>query len=600
MKKFKAPISIALAAVMALSSASVGMTAFAAQDPDRAPYKVMTEGSTSIRTTLTIDETKENPNDQINENSQSSWYIFTPASTSWYRFAATTTPIYKGYDPKQTGNKRSEVTYSTSKSALVKNTSGTNIAVDETNDRVDTFKLELANNQFSTPITNGSVNIDINKSNSWGSVTSTYPTKAVFNTSTGNVVADTSSGTQGKFVDRSTSYSYALLEANKTYYLKATQFVPTYDTTSAYAKQVTTQDGKTYKVKQQALLPETTLTVSKANWAVENGYPQVVAKDVKVEVPSWYTGTFKDTLRKEADGKYYVTASGLAKEPQTSISYSGTNHNVIVPETYEGYVVRKVAGCENKAITSLTVPGSVQTIADNTFANCTLLNTVTLGEGVERIGDNAFYNTALKSIVLPKSMVSIGTNSFANTLITNVTIKNKDMVGFTNAGFGKFRAANGANAYTDKTKVKVVCDANTLVAREAAMDGFNVVNNCEGKHTYNVKTPATYFMSGKKACIACGAEVVIPKLQFKAATVKALKKKRVYVKAPKIGQTKYGIWVSTSKNFTKNTTKKYVVKSNKALAKKIAVKKAGKYYVKVKAYKGSAKTNSYTRVVRVK
>ena len=54
------------------------------------------------------------------------------------------------------------------------------------------------------------------------------------------------------------------------------------------------------------------------------------------------------------------------------------------------------------------------------------------------------------------------------------------------------------------------------------------------------------------------------------------------------------------KNFTKNTTKKYVVKSNKALAKKIAVKKAGKYYVKVKAYKGSAKTNSYTRVVRIK
>ena len=67
------------------------------------------------------------------------------------------------------------------------------------------------------------------------------------------------------------------------------------------------------------------------------------------------------------------------------------------------------------AITSITIPGTIKVLNNNTFAGCTALQTVTIENGVETIGDSVFSGcTELVSVQIPDSVTSIGTSVFAN------------------------------------------------------------------------------------------------------------------------------------------------------------------------------------------
>ena len=64
------------------------------------------------------------------------------------------------------------------------------------------------------------------------------------------------------------------------------------------------------------------------------------------------------------------------------------------------------SACNN--LTEVVIPGYIKTIGKGAFFNCTGIQKVTLSEGVETVGDQAFqYNTAMTDLVLP--------STFANT-----------------------------------------------------------------------------------------------------------------------------------------------------------------------------------------
>ena len=64
-------------------------------------------------------------------------------------------------------------------------------------------------------------------------------------------------------------------------------------------------------------------------------------------------------------------------------------------------------------LTSVTIPGTVKTIGDDAFLNCTGLESVTLLEGVPYVNGGMFaYNSALSSISLPQSLNRIGEQAF--------------------------------------------------------------------------------------------------------------------------------------------------------------------------------------------
>lgn len=61
---------------------------------------------------------------------------------------------------------------------------------------------------------------------------------------------------------------------------------------------------------------------------------------------------------------------------------------------------------------SITIPGSVTEIGDEAFSKCKNLKSVTLSEGLKKIGSNAFTYTNITELTLPDSLESIATDAF--------------------------------------------------------------------------------------------------------------------------------------------------------------------------------------------
>jgi hypothetical protein len=72
---------------------------------------------------------------------------------------------------------------------------------------------------------------------------------------------------------------------------------------------------------------------------------------------------------------------------------------------------KAIIGRTVTAITAEDLAG-VTSIGELIFASCKKLTAVTLPEGLERIGDDAFHNSGVKSIVIPDSVESLHTSCF--------------------------------------------------------------------------------------------------------------------------------------------------------------------------------------------
>ena len=99
-------------------------------------------------------------------------------------------------------------------------------------------------------------------------------------------------------------------------------------------------------------------------------------------------------------------------------SVSGT---VIIPNEayYEGvsYKVTKIDNnCFEKCadLQLVVIPDTISSIGDNAFAGCSSLKNVVFNDNssVEVIGDSAFEDSGIVSLILPKSLKSVGKNSF--------------------------------------------------------------------------------------------------------------------------------------------------------------------------------------------
>lgn len=114
----------------------------------------------------------------------------------------------------------------------------------------------------------------------------------------------------------------------------------------------------------------------------------------------------------------YVIENG-----EYTVTDVGEETVVVIPSTYEGLPVTKIQGLNGtgafarKAIIEVTVPDSIIEIGQNTFNNCSELQTVNIGEksALTTIGRNAFSgNSALTSIYIPASVTEIGDSAFNN------------------------------------------------------------------------------------------------------------------------------------------------------------------------------------------
>ena len=130
--------------------------------------------------------------------------------------------------------------------------------------------------------------------------------------------------------------------------------------------------------------------------------------------------------------------------------YIGTETDVIIPKTIEGYPVTELGSSafyQNSSvksvilpdgleligsfaffrcygITEMKIPDSVKTINAQAFNDCKSLKTIDLGEGIQVIKDRAFYGCeALESITFPSSLTTLAYNVFSGCkALTEITI----------------------------------------------------------------------------------------------------------------------------------------------------------------------------------
>jgi len=110
-------------------------------------------------------------------------------------------------------------------------------------------------------------------------------------------------------------------------------------------------------------------------------------------------------------------------ESGTITGYTGTETDIVIPETIGGTTVRAIGNeaFKKKGLTSVTIPDTVETIGDSAFYTNNLAN-VTIPNSVTSIGEHAFQSNKLESVVLSNSITSIGYWAFAMNPLSNVVI----------------------------------------------------------------------------------------------------------------------------------------------------------------------------------
>jgi len=113
-----------------------------------------------------------------------------------------------------------------------------------------------------------------------------------------------------------------------------------------------------------------------------------------------------------AEAFVYTVADGAV----TITGYTGAYEKVIMPAEIEGCPVTAIAKSAfsgNKAIRSVYIPGTVTTIGNGVFQNCTSLTSAALGKGVASMGESTFKGcSALESVRLPVTLETIGSYAF--------------------------------------------------------------------------------------------------------------------------------------------------------------------------------------------
>ncbi|MCR5050841.1 MAG: leucine-rich repeat domain-containing protein [Paludibacteraceae bacterium] len=173
--------------------------------------------------------------------------------------------------------------------------------------------------------------------------------------------------------------------------------------------------------------------------------------------------------------QFLASVVALQEEPNY---YKG---DIVIPSSvdYDGqtYTVTKIGNeaFREDSITSIVLPSTIKELEASAFAFCKQLTSVTLPEGLENIDDDVFwYCDALPSLTLPSTLKSVGYYAFEYCMsLKTITIPNsvEKMGGWVCLGdsldepvynnkFFVFLPHNYAENYTIPDGIEVVCEAS--------------------------------------------------------------------------------------------------------------------------------------------
>ena len=151
----------------------------------------------------------------------------------------------------------------------------------------------------------------------------------------------------------------------------------------------------------------------------------------------------------ESDLTFELTYDGYSYE--VSDCNENASGELVIPSEYNGKPVTRIgdeAFKDCKAITSVTIPGSVIIIGNRAFENCTGLNSVTIPESVTYIGDCAFSNCSQNFVIKGYTYSEAHDYAIKNS-IKFISIGQSDPLRYELDSFGTgYRVKNCSTAYS--------------------------------------------------------------------------------------------------------------------------------------------------------
>ena len=169
-------------------------------------------------------------------------------------------------------------------------------------------------------------------------------------------------------------------------------------------------------------LPEMLANIGQSAFQACNKLKEIILPDSVAEVGAY---AFKDCTQLGN----VVIGAGLSSW-DTEYGVSGAFENCPKLETAQvkdgaAYLGSELF-CDDISLREIILPGSIVSINEKAFLNCSSLEKVVFNEGTETIGANAFRNCTVLSLAdLPRSLRSVGDNAFRNTLLRRVDLGDK-------------------------------------------------------------------------------------------------------------------------------------------------------------------------------
>ncbi len=147
--------------------------------------------------------------------------------------------------------------------------------------------------------------------------------------------------------------------------------------------------------------------------------------------------------------------------------YKGKSKTCIIPNEIDGYKVEHIGqrAFSNSDIKTIILPKNLKSIQNSFFENCMNLTRITIPNHVTSIGEGAFYNCRnLTSIEIPDSVTTIGSDAFYNcSKLSNVyyggTIEDWCKINCSifrySSNFNQFYLRNRSNEWEEVTSIKI-------------------------------------------------------------------------------------------------------------------------------------------------
>lgn len=180
--------------------------------------------------------------------------------------------------------------------------------------------------------------------------------------------------------------------------------------------------------------------------------------------------TLPSTLIRISDYSFYQCGAlseislpdGLLSVGDRAFSKCTSLQSITIPDSVTEMGSNAFSGCTS--LKEVKLGSGVKVINSYTFRDCENLERVTFSEGLETVGDEAFFNTSVKTLTLPGSIKRLGVRAFSFEKLEKIIYEG------TKAEFEAIVNDAFESAYSDK--ITVECTDGTIIYNDSA-DGTN-------------------------------------------------------------------------------------------------------------------------------